>query len=222
MTKQQKSFDEWHIVVRCREPKGSDVEYEKGLKGRVLLYCEELTEHKNVKQVLVGEEVGRKEGKLHWHLSVKLHKLWTDATMRKRLKKHFVNDTFSLQKCKKKWNDMCRYTVKTAVFFSYGFEEGEPQKLHQSWKPDKEYKDENKKSGKTIVSIIYDELLEKKIDTENIEYVAQYVVDWYANKKKSANDFQLKAVIRGVMIQSKDYRDQYAADLVTALCSGVR
>lgn len=221
--KQQKSFGEWHIVVRCVKPHGQDPEIENGLKGKVKLLCETFTLNPNLDLLIAGEEVGSKEKKLHWHISMKLKKFWSDATMRKKIKAVLSNnETFTLRKCKQSWEKMERYTVKTSVFFFFGYTKEQTLEIHNSWKPEEEYKAAVKKEGNTIVRFIYEEMKEKKLPIDDTHVVSKFVVKWYATRYKSCNDFQLKSVIRGILNLNESYQEAYAFKLAEDLLHNIQ
>lgn len=220
--KQQKSFGEWHIVVRCGKPHGQEPENENGLKGKVKLLCETLTLNPNLDLLIAGEEVGTKEKKLHWHISIKLKKFWSDATMRKKIKSVLSDATFTLRKCKQSWEKMERYTVKTKVFFFFGYTEEQTLEIHNSWKPEQEYKAAVKKEGNTIVRFIYEEMKEKKLPINDCHVVSKFVVKWYATRYKSCNDFQLKSVIRGILNLDESYQEAYAFKLAEDLMHNIQ
>jgi len=218
MSKQQKSFGEWHIVIRCPERHGQNPDAETGLKARVHKLSVHLSQQPNMSKLLVGEEVGKIEKKLHWHLSLKLKKFWSDETVRKKIKLYLEDkDAFTLMKCKRSWEKMERYTVKTSVFFYFGYTYEETLEIHNSWKPDEAYKAAVKKEGNTIVRFVYEEMMEKKLPTDDTHCVSTFVVKWYSSRWKSCNDFQLKSVIRGVLNKNETYQEAYAFKLAEDL-----
>jgi len=105
---------------------------------------------------------------------------------------------------------MERYTVKTQVFFFYGYTEEQALEIHNSWKPDAEYKAALKREHNTIVRFVYEEMMEKKIPPTDTHVVSRFVCKWYAARYKSCNDFSVKAVVRGVLNLGETYQEAYA------------
>ena len=208
---QQKSFHEWHIIPRCLFPLNVDVWQERAIRDAVHTFLVEMQSDDNVIKILAGEEVGKKENKLHWHITIILHRTWSDATLRsrcKQFKEHLI--PFSVQKRKKELLQLLRYTVKTSIFFNYGFTPEEAEGYHTSWVPDKDF---IKKSSKSIVQTLHELAIEAKVDTKDSYAVTLFVCKYYQQKYKGFNDFQVTSVVKGIVNQNDDKLEEYAHNL---------
>lgn len=198
MVKQQKSSDLWHIRITVMV--NNDELWEE-VTDKIKAFCVSLGVHANTKRFVCGKEIGKKKGRLHWHVHLETNKMVSDATQRKRLNEMIKIDNvkYSLGIVKKSAEQNMRYCIKTEIFHYVGYNEEEVKKAHNSWVPDKNFKQKKE----SVVSMLLAQAHEKELDLSDSYAVCQFVTAYYRDKKKGYNEYQVESTIRGMLLHTE-------------------